>query len=140
VIQVLDQDARPSLLARLRELMTPGGTVALTLVDESTLLSAGAASSQILPEMRELEGWVYSSEPLWVQVGDQALTVRRLRESVSPEGAMERAVNDDVLLRVDAGTLEREAEEAGFRPAGRRQISSGENEADSIAVLLEAAR
>ena len=140
VIQVLDQDARPSLLARLRELMTPGGAVALTLVDESTLLSAGAASSQILPEMRELEGWVYSSEPLWVQVGDQALTVRRLRESVSPEGAMERAVNDDVLLRVDAGTLEREAEEAGFRPAGRRQISSGENEADSIAVLLEAAR
>jgi precorrin-6B methylase 2 len=138
VIQVLDQDARPSLLARLRELMTPGGIVALTLVDESTLLSAGAASSQILPEMRELEGWVYSSEPLWVQVGDQALTVRRLRESVSPEGAMERAVSDDILLRVDAGTLEGEAEEAGFRPAGRRQISSGKNEADSIAVLLEA--
>jgi precorrin-6B methylase 2 len=140
VIQILDEGARPPLLTRLRELMAPGGTLALTLVDESTLISAGAASTQILPEMRELEGWVYSSEPLWVQVGDQALTIRRLRECVSPEGNMKRAVNDETLHRVDAGALEREAEEAGFRPAGRRQISSGENEADSIAVLLEAAR
>jgi SAM-dependent methyltransferase len=140
VIQVLDEATRPPLLARLRELMAPGGTLALTLVDESTLLSSGAASTQILPEMRELDGWVYSSEPLWVQVGDRVLTVRRLRECVSPEGDMDRTVNDDTLHRVDAGKLEREAEEAGFRPAGRRQISSGENEADSIAVLLEAAR
>ena len=50
--------------------MAPGGTIALTVVDETTLLSAGAASTQILPDMRELDGWVYSSEPLWVQVGD----------------------------------------------------------------------
>jgi predicted O-methyltransferase YrrM len=140
VIQVLDDHARPPLLARLRDLMAAGGTVALTLVDESTLLSSGAASSQILPEMRELEGWVYSSEALWVQVGERALTVRRLRECVSPEGDMERAVHDEILHRIDAPALEREAEEAGFRPAGRRQISSGENEADSIAVLLEVTR
>jgi precorrin-6B methylase 2 len=140
VIQILDEAARPPLLARLHELMAPGGTLALTVVDESTLLSAGAASTQILPEMRELEGWVYSSEPLWVQVGDRVLTIRRLRECVSPEGAMDRTVNDESLHRVDPGALEREAKDAGFRPAGRRQISSGENEADSIAVLLEAAR
>ena len=111
--------------------MAPGGTLALTLVDESTLLSAGTASTQILPDMRELEGWVYSNEPLWVQVGDRTLTVRRLRESVSPEGRMERVVHDEILHRIDPETLEREATEAGFSPAGRRQISSGANEADS---------
>ena len=138
VIQVLSPEDRPALLARLREQLAPGGTLALTLVDESTLLSAGAASTQILPDMRELDGWVYSSEPLWVQVGERALTVRRLRESVSPEGRMERDIHDEVLFRVDPETLEREAAEAGFRPAGRRQISSGESEADSTVVLLEA--
>jgi precorrin-6B methylase 2 len=137
VIQVLEAPGRPALLERLRELMAPGGTVALTLVDESTMLTSGAASTQILPDMRELDGWVYSSEPLWVQVGDQALTVRRLRESVSPEGRMERDIHDEVLHRVDAEMLEREAAQAGLRPAGRRQISSGENEADSTVVLLE---
>ena len=137
VIQVLDDADRPPLLNRLRELMAPRGTLALTLVDESTLLSAGAAATQILPDMRELEGWVYSSEPLWVQVGDRALTVRRLRERVDPGGRMERAIHDEVLHRVSPDTLEREAADAGFRPAGRRQISSGPDEADSAVVLLE---
>jgi precorrin-6B methylase 2 len=137
VIQVLDGAARPALLGRLGDLMEPGSTVALTVVDESTLLSAGAAAKQILPDMRELDGWVYSSEPLWVQIGDEALTVRRLRERVSPEGRIERTVQDEILRRVSPDRLELEAEEAGMRRAGRRQISSGPSEADSTVVLLE---
>jgi hypothetical protein len=136
-IQELDDTTRPALLGRLTGLMAPGATIALTLVDETTLLSAGAASTQILPDMRELDGWVYSSEPLWVQVGDEALTVRRLRERVSPDGRLERTVHDDVLHRVSPERLEHEAEELGLHPAGRRQISSGPNEADSAVVLLE---
>jgi precorrin-6B methylase 2 len=138
LIQELDDAARRALLGRLAELMAPSGTVALTVVDESTLLSAGTAATQILPDMRELDGWVYSSEPLWVQVGDAALTVRRLRERVSPEGQVERTVQDDILHRISPDRLELEAEEAGLRRAGRRQLSSGPNEADSTVVLLEA--
>jgi precorrin-6B methylase 2 len=137
LIQIIDASARAVLLARLRELMAPGGTLALTVVDESTILTAGAASTQILPDMREADGWVYSSEPLWVQVGDDALTIRRLRETVSPEGRMERDIHDETLHRVGPDTLEREAAEAGFGLAGRRQIRSGENEADSAVVLVE---
>ena len=137
VVQVLDGAARPGLLRRLAELMAPGGMIALTVVDETTLLSSGAAATQILPDMRELDGWVYSSEPLWVQVGDEVLTIRRLRERVSPEGHIERTVHDDLLHRVSPDRLELEAEEAGLRSAGRRQISSGPNEADSTVVLIE---
>lgn len=138
VVQMLEAAGRPALFGRLRELMAPGGTLALTVVDESTLLSSGAASTQILPDMRENDGWVYSSEPLWVQVGDGALTVRRLRETVSPKGRMERDIHDEILHRVDAEALEREAAEAGFAPKGRRGVSSGDDEADSTVVLLEA--
>jgi predicted O-methyltransferase YrrM len=137
LIQIVEGSARPALLGRLAELMAPGGTIALTVVDESTLLSAGVASTQILPDMRELDGWVYSSEPLWVQVGDDVLTIRRLRERVSPEGEMERVVQDEVLARLSPERLEAEAEEAGLRPAGRRQIAAGPDEADSTVVLLE---
>jgi hypothetical protein len=139
VIQVLPAAARPQLLTRLAELAAPGATLALTLVDESTLLSAGTAASQILPDMRELDGWVYSSEPLWVQVGDEILTVRRLRERVSPDGRMERQVHDEVLHRVSPELLEQEGAAAGLQPAGSRQIRSGPNEADSTVVLLEVA-
>jgi SAM-dependent methyltransferase len=138
LIQELDGAERPALFGRLAQSMAPGGTVALTVVDESTLLGAGASAPQILPDMRELDGWVYSSEPLWVQVGEAVLTVRRLRERVSPDGQMERTIHDDILHRVSPDRLEVEAEEAGFRPAGRRQLSSGPNEADSAVVLLEA--
>jgi predicted O-methyltransferase YrrM len=137
LIQIVDASARPALLGRLAELMAPGGTIALTLVDESTLLSAGAASTQILPDMRERDGWVYSSEPLWVQVGDDVLTIRRLRERVSPEGEMERAAQDEVLNRLGPERLEAEGRGAGLRPAGRRQIAAGPDEADSTVVLLE---
>jgi precorrin-6B methylase 2 len=137
VIQVLDGAARPALFGRLADMMAPGATIALTVVDETTLLSAGAAATQILPDMRELDGWVYSSEPLWVQVGEDVLKVRRLRERVSPDGRMERSVHDELLHRVSPDRLELEAEEAGLRPAGRRQISSGPSEADSTVVLLE---
>jgi hypothetical protein len=133
----LDGAARAGLLRHLAELMAPGGTIALTVVDETTLLSSGAAATQILPDMRELDGWVYSSEPLWVQVGDEVLSIRRLRERVSPEGHIERTVHDDLLHRVSPDRLELEAEEAGLRSAGRRQISSGPNEADSTVVLIE---
>lgn len=136
VIQVLNGAARPALLGRLAELMAPGATIALTVVDETTLLSSGASSTQILPDMRELDGWVYSSEPLWVQVGDEVLTVRRLRERVSPGGQLERTIQDDILHRVSPDRLELEAEEVGISRAGRRQISSGPNEADSTVVLL----
>lgn len=138
VVQVLDGQLRPALLERLAELLAPGALLALTVVDESTLLSAGAASTQILPDMLELDGWVYSSEPLWVQVGEDTLRVRRLRERVSPDGEMTRAIHDEVLHRVSAERLAAEAEAAGFAAAGTRQIASGPNEADSTAVLLEA--
>lgn len=137
LIQVLDGAARPALLGILADLMAPAGTVALTVVDETTLLQAGTAATQILPDMRELDGWVYSSEPLWVQVGEDVLRVRRLRERVSPEGRMERTVHDEILHRVSPERLELEAEDAGLRPVGRRQISSGPDEADSTVVLLE---
>jgi hypothetical protein len=138
VIQVLDGASRPALLARLRELIVPGGIVALTVVDESTMLRAGAAATQILPDIREIDGWVYSSEPLWVQVGEETLTVRRLRERVSPGGEMERGIHDEVLHRLSPERLRTEAETAGFAAAGVRRVSSGPNEADSTAVLLEA--
>ena len=137
VIQVLDGASRPRLLSRLAEVVAPGGAIALTIVDESTLLSAGTAATQILPDMREIDDWVYSSEPLWVQVGEEVLKVRRLRERVSPQGRMERTVQDEILHRVGPDRLELEAEGAGLRPAGRRQIRSGPNEADSTVVILE---
>jgi precorrin-6B methylase 2 len=140
VIQVLDDDARPRLLTWLFDAVAPGARIALTVVDEENLLSAGASASQILPDMREMEGWVYSSEPLWVLVGDDTLSVRRVREEVSPDGAIDREVHDELLHRLSPDGLEAEGTAAGFEVTGRRVVNSGPSEADSIVVLLEKPR
>jgi SAM-dependent methyltransferase len=137
VIQLLDDEARASLLRNLGGLLAPGATIALTAVDEATLLSEGTGAPQILPDMRELDGWVYSSEPLWVQVTEDELRVRRIRERVSPDGRMERSVHDDVLGRISAARLEGEGRSAGLTVRDRRQITYGPNEADSAVVMLE---
>jgi SAM-dependent methyltransferase len=138
VLQTLDPAPRLALLGGLRDLVSPGAVLAAALVDESTLLSAGAASTQILPDMREVDGWVYSSEPLWVQVGADKLKVRRIRERVSPEGERERVVHDELMHRISPGRLQLEAQDAGFSASGTRAVRSGAGEADSVVVLLEA--
>ncbi|HEU4979741.1 MAG TPA: class I SAM-dependent methyltransferase, partial [Solirubrobacterales bacterium] len=76
VIQLIDPSTRGALLARLGELIGPGGRVALTVVDEESMMSAHPSSTRILPDRRELDGWVYSSEPLWIQVASDTFTVR----------------------------------------------------------------
>ena len=138
VIQLLDAAERARALAGLAGALERGGICALALVDESTLVERGAAPSPVRPDMRELDGWVFSSEPLWVQVSDDVLRMRRLRERVSPGGDLVRKVHDDVLHRLSPEQLEAEGATAGLRPAGRRTIPSSDYEAGSITVLMEA--
>ncbi|HEX2359469.1 MAG TPA: class I SAM-dependent methyltransferase [Solirubrobacterales bacterium] len=137
IIQQLDPADRPRLLARLAERLPAGTPVAAVLVDESSLLDSGLEADQV-PDMRDIGGWVYSSEPLWVQVDAGALRIRRLRTRIAPDGEVERTVRDELLHRLRPEALEDEARDAGLAPAGRRAIASGPSEADSIAVLLEA--
>jgi SAM-dependent methyltransferase len=138
VIQQIAPEARRVALAGLARMLRPGGLLAAVVVDESSLLHGAALNADPRPpDMRDVEGWIYSSEPLWVQVSEDRITVRRLRRRVSPGGEIERSVHDEVLHRLGPSELEEEARAAGLSPAGRRAIESGPGEADSITVLLE---
>lgn len=137
LIQQIDPARRPGLLSGLASVCESGSAIGLTLVDEESLFEGGIEGGSV-PDMVEIDGWVYSSEPLWVQVGDETITVRRLRQRVAPGGEIERSVKDEVLHRLDSAALADEAEAAGLSPRERRTIRSGPAEADSIAVILEA--
>lgn len=143
VIQQVEPDARQGLLGTLAAAIAPGGVFAATVVDESSFLSEGisdddrnGAGYAPTPDMRDEDGWVYSSEPLWVQVDDDQLRVRRLRQRVSPDGELERTVHDELLYRLSPEKLELDASQAGFEPMTRREIRSGPGEADSVAVVM----
>jgi SAM-dependent methyltransferase len=135
VIQLLGEDERRRTLRGLAGALAPGGRFAIALVDESTLVERGVAA--IPPDMREVEGWVYSSEPLWVQASETVLRMRRLRERVAPSGDLVRKVHDDLLHRLPPERLEAEARTAGLVPLERREIPSSLHEAGAIAVIVE---
>lgn len=139
VIQLFGEGKRRCALDSLRDLLAPGGVLAAALVDESTISGEGALPPPSPPDMREVDGWVFSSEPLWVQVSDEMLRMRRLRQRVSPRGDLTRSVHDDLLHRLPPERLEREAQKAGMAPSGRRRVAAGQSEAGSVVVILEKA-
>ncbi len=138
VLQGFDQAGRRELLAAAARLLSPGGAIAFALVDESYLSEPGGADAPLIPDLREIDGWVFSSEPLWVQVTEQAISVRRLRQRVAPDGTLERSVHDDVLYRTPPDVLARVGAELGVRERERRTVRSNPSESDSIVVILEA--
>lgn len=129
-----DAAERRRCLERVAAHLAPGGLAAFAIVEE---MPEPIDSSPLLPDTREVDGWVYSSLPVDAQVGDGEIRVRRLRQTVSPGGELSEESVDVVLRALDAETLEREAEGAGLRPAGRRAIPPTGEHVGSTVVLLE---
>ena len=90
-----------------------------------------------LPDAREVDGWVYSSLPVDALAGDGEISVRRLRQTVSPDGELSEELDEVVLWTFDASTLEDEAAAVGLRPAGRRAVPATDAHVGSTVVLLE---
>ena len=98
----------------------------------------GGELAQPLPDVAEIDGWVYSSLPLEIEADGAAMRVTRLRQVVSPAGELTERVDETHLAVLDAATLEAEAREAGLRPAGRREVPSTPDHVGSVVVILEA--
>lgn len=115
--------------------LRPGGVAAFAIVEE---MPAPTADAPPLPDVREVEGWVYSSLPLDADVDSGEIVVRRLRQTVSPAGELKDEVDAIGLRLLSSDTLEAEASEAGLKPAGRREIPATDAHVGSTVVLLEA--
>jgi SAM-dependent methyltransferase len=129
------ESERVACLSCVAAHLRPGGLAAFAIVEE--MPAEIADPSPPLPDVREADGWVYSSLPLETVVGDGEIVVRRLRQTVSPGGELSDEVDEVRLRRLSADRLEREAEEAGLRPTGRRAIPPTDAHVGSTVVLLE---
>jgi len=116
--------------------MKPGARAAFAIVEEMpTAFPEGSLPP--LPDVRQVEGWIYSSLPLEPVVDGDSIILRRLRQTVDPDGNMSDELNEVELQVLSAERLEEEGFEAGLRPAGRRQIPATEAHVASTVVLLE---
>lgn len=126
---------RIECLSCVLESMVPGGRAAFAIVEELPAPTPGAAPP--LPDVRQIEGWIYSSLPLEPIVGPDSILLRRLRQTVDPDGAMSEEMNEIELATLSAETLEEEGRSVGLRPTGRREIPSTEAHVGSTVVLFE---
>jgi hypothetical protein len=89
-----------------------------------------------LPDVLERDGWVYSSLPLPAAVSPGRVGVRRLRQIVSPSGALTEEVSEVPLFPVAPATIEFEALECGLLPRGRIEVPPSDDHIGSTVVLL----
>lgn len=137
LIQLLDgAEGRAGCLASSARRLRPRGLLALAIV-EGTPGARTEGSVPPLPDVREVDGWVYSSLPLETVVDGDSIVVRRLRQTVAPDGELSEEVNEIELQSLTAEELESEATAAGLRQAGRREIPATDTHVGSTVVLLE---
>jgi SAM-dependent methyltransferase len=133
---------RQAMLAGVAAHLERGAILAAALLDgeglpESSTISRDNGEAP-LPDVREVDGWVFSSLPLAVRGDGERLVVKRLREAVSPAGELSEEVDITELHPLSCAELEAEAREAGLRPAGRLRIAATDSHVGSTVCLLEA--
>lgn len=137
LIQLLTSSRdRVECLACVAANMLPGGRAAFAIAEDLPELPPGTAAPP-LPDVRQIEGWIYSSLPLQPIVGPDSILLRRLRQTVDPDGNMSEEMNEIELAILTAETLEEEGRSVGLRPAGRREIPSTEAHVGSTVVLFD---
>ena len=127
--------ARRAALERAASHLAPGGRLAAAIVEPPSASLDGPAAA--LPDVRELDGWVYSSLPVARLTAGGDLEIRRHRQAVSPDGSLSEEEHTDRLDALDADALEAEAATLGLRPAGRLEVPPADGYLGSTVVILE---
>ncbi|HMI81030.1 MAG TPA: class I SAM-dependent methyltransferase [Solirubrobacterales bacterium] len=129
--------SRVRCLRRVAAALRPGGVLAAAIVER---LPRRTGDFRPLPDVREVDGWVYSSLPLYVGIGDGRIFLKRLRQTVSPGGDLTDEVDEVHLCMLNVTELVAEAESAGLSPVGQERIPSTELHVGSRVVLFERSR
>jgi len=137
-VHLFDAAGRGAVLGAVLSHLSSDGLFAAALLDVS---GEGPdtwdeAEHVPLPDVRERDGWVFSSLPLSATADDCGFTVERLRQTVSPAGELTDERHLVHLDTLDAGGFESEARVAGFSPLERREIGATDDHVGSTAVIL----
>jgi len=108
-----------TLDAVARHLRTDG-VVAAAIVESAP--DGDVDAGDILPDVREVQGWVYSSLPVALRADAAAFEATRVRQRVSPRGELAEWTHVDRLERLSAEELDSEAARAGLVPRDRIAI------------------
>jgi len=136
VIQMLGGRAeRHAALRAVAAHLQAGGRFAAAIVDG--MPDELEAGSPPLPDVREIDGWMYSSLPVDFATDNGRLDLRRVRQAVSPDGDLSESEHIDSLWLLGAAELEAEAEAVGMRPAEPILVPPADGYVGSTIVVTE---
>ncbi len=118
--------------------LRPGGAFAIAIATRLECFELAEGEQGPLPDVSERDGYLYFSQPTAVRRDTDGFALERRREIVSPAG-QRTFVNDLIRLdRLSVAQLQREAADAGLRPAGVRRIPPTLEHVGSEVVMLAA--
>jgi len=131
-------DGRVRFLRCAHRHLSAGGVLAVAIAEALDLYEVVDGMAMPLPDVREEDGVVYSSQPTAVRADEDGFLLERRRETVSPAGDRTVEENRIRLDRVTARGLEREGMAIGFTRAGRAHVAATEDYSGSQVVILRA--
>jgi SAM-dependent methyltransferase len=140
IVQLLvGERERLAMLRCVAAHLRPGAQVALALLALEDEWSA-APDQAPLPDIREIDGWVYASRPVAVRRvrSGAAIELDRIRQTISPRGEVEESLSRVRLEIVTPERLEREGRRAGLVPQPRRHVPPTADHVGSCVVVLKA--
>ena len=84
--------------------------------------------------MIERDGWVFSSQPVWVREEPGRIVVERRRQAVSPAGALEEEIAPVCARAAERGRAGGRGEAAGLEPVARHVIPETPDHIGSVVV------
>ncbi len=118
--------------------LSPAGVIAIAITEELEPFEIEHGSPAPLPDICELDGVVYSSQPTAVRASELGFVLERRREVVGTAGTHTVAPDVIHLDRVTASQLEHEAAEVGLRRNGRATVPATRDYVASEVVILSA--
>ncbi|MGA7434664.1 MAG: class I SAM-dependent methyltransferase [Solirubrobacterales bacterium] len=123
---------RKRLLEGVKGHLAPGGIAAFAI---SEIIAPESQAVDLLPDVREIDDWVYASRPVAVESDPGALTVVRLRQTVDPAGALTEAHDRIALDLIDRRSLTTELAAAGLQVTGTVELPETDRHIASVILV-----
>jgi SAM-dependent methyltransferase len=129
---------RRLMLRAVAASLRPGGEFYAALLDDPLppLTAPTSEAPPPPPDVREIDGWIHSSLPVAIRIGEGSIAIERLRQLVSPGGRLSEQANVIELDRLTPQMLESEARECGLEPMPRLPIVETDDHVESVIVRL----
>jgi SAM-dependent methyltransferase len=129
---------RTAFLRRAARALSPEGVLAVAIAPMLDLFEVVDGGPAPLPDIREIDGVVYASQPTAVRADPEGFVLERRRERITVSGDRSVDQNEIRLDRLTVPGLEAEAVTVGLRPAGRAEVAATADYVGSEVVILSA--